>query len=65
MASGERAKTYELRHDPDRKRKGLAAWAVFEIVDGVSEHVVCRHTSLQDALQTKAALEPSEGQKSR
>jgi len=56
----ERAKTYEVHHDPDRKRKGLPAWAVVEIVDACSLHVICRHTTLQDALQTKAALETRE-----
>jgi hypothetical protein len=66
MASkDECAKRYEAHHDPDRKRKGLAAWAVVETVDFSSTHVVCRHTTLQDALRTKAALETSEERESR
>ena len=63
MASeGERAKTYEVHHDPDRKRQGLSAWAVVETVGDSSWRVISRHTSLQEALQTKTVLETSEGQ---
>jgi hypothetical protein len=62
MESGaERAKTYEVHHDPERKRQGLSAWAIVEAVDGSSWRIISRHTSLQDALQTKTALETSGG----
>ena len=61
-SGGERTQTYEVHHDPDRKRQGLSAWAIVETVDGSSWRVISRHTSLQEALQTKTALETREGQ---
>ncbi len=63
MASGEEhAKTYEVHHDADRKLRGQTPWAVAEIIDGNSSKVISRHTTLQEAVQTKAALEGSEEQ---
>jgi hypothetical protein len=57
----ERAKMYEVHQDADRQQKGLPAWAVVEVVDDGSGYVICRHTTSQHALLTKAALETSAG----
>jgi hypothetical protein len=58
-SEGARAKTYEVHHDPDRKRQGLSAWAIVEAVDGSSWRIISRHSTMQDAPQTKTALETS------
>ena len=56
------AKAYEVQHDLDRKRKGLAAWAVVEIIEAGSPRLVCRHVTFRDAIDTIAALEFDKGQ---
>ncbi len=50
-------KTYQIRHDPVRERRGLKSWAVFEDVSEDFNKGVSQHYTMQEALQAKASLE--------
>ena len=50
-------KTYEIRHDPVRAKKGLKPWAIFEKMDAGFNRGISQHSTLEEALKQKAALE--------
>jgi hypothetical protein len=50
-------KTYTIRHDPVRERKGLKSWGVFERVSDGFERGLSQHSTFGEALAAKAALE--------
>lgn len=56
----EKAKKYEIRHDPVREQKGLKSWGVFELVDDGFSRGISAHETLQEALKAKAAMEASQ-----
>jgi hypothetical protein len=53
-------KTYQIRHDPVREKKGLKSWAVFEEVAPDFNRGVSQHNTLEEALKAKATLEAQE-----
>lgn len=53
-------KTYTIRQDPVRDRKGLKSWGVFEEVSADFQKGVSQHFTMQEALTAKAALEKQE-----
>lgn len=50
-------KQYEIRFSPEREKRGLKAWGVFEIEDAEFSRCVSDHTTMQEALKAKADLE--------
>lgn len=56
----EQMKTYQIRHDPVRQRKGLKSWAVFEEVAPDFNRGISQHETMEEALKAKAALEAEE-----
>lgn len=50
-------KTYTIRHDPAREKKGLKSWGVFEQVSADFQRGISQHNTMQEALQAKAALD--------
>ena len=53
-------KTYTIRQDPVRAKKGLKSWGVFEQVAPDFNKGVSQHETLQEALVAKARLEGRE-----
>ena len=53
-------KTYSIRQDPVRQRKGLKSWGVFEQVSPDFWQGVAQFYTMQEALAAKKALEKDE-----
>lgn len=50
-------KTYSIRHDPVREKRGLKSWGVFEQVSEDFVRGISQHNTMQEALAAKARLE--------
>lgn len=50
-------KTYVIRHDPVREKKGMKSWGVFEQVSADFQKGISDHWSMQEALDAKSKLE--------